>query len=96
MTGMKSAFLKGALITAVAVGAAAATVTAASAAVVCNRYNECWTVKDHYTTYPRNMRIMYHDDAWRAAHATHRYHWRADQNDDHGYYRNGAWIAFPR
>ncbi len=95
MTGMKSALLKGALITTVAAAALAASVSAASAAVVCNRYHECWTVKDHYTGYPNNLRIMYHDDAWRAAHV-HGYRWRSDQTDDHGYYRNGVWIAFPR
>jgi hypothetical protein len=75
----------------IAVGALAA--TAASADVACNRYGECWKVQERYTTYPSTLGIIFHDDAWRAAHPKH-YHWRADQANDHGYYRNGVWIAF--
>jgi hypothetical protein len=93
MNTLKSALLTGALMTAVIAGALAATSTAASADVACNRWGECWTVRDHYTNYPAELGVVFHDDAWRAAHHRH-YHWRADRDDDHGYYSHGAWHPF--
>jgi len=93
MHALKSALLKGALITAVVGGALAATSTAASADVACNRAGECWTVREHYTNYPAELGVVFHDDAWRAAHHRH-FHWRADRPDDHGYYSHGAWHPF--
>ena len=91
MTFLKSALLKGVLAAAVTSGALAA-VSSASADVVCNRYNECWRVHDRLD-YPADVGITFHDDAWGVAH--HRGHWRwRDDRFDHGYYRNGVWIAF--
>ena len=75
-------------------GALVAGAGAASADVACNRFGECWTVHERYTTYPHNLGVRFHDDAWRAAHQSHRYHWRADRDDDHGYYHRGAWRPF--
>ena len=91
MTFPKSALVKGALIAAVTSGALAAA-SAASADVVCNRFNECWHVHDRLD-YPPAARMVFHDDAWAAAHRAGHWHWRADRFD-RGYYRNGVWITF--
>ena len=93
MTRFKSALLKGAMISAVAIGALAATASVASADVACNRAGECWHVKDHYTNYPAQLGVMFHDDDWAAKHHRH-HHWRADRDDDHGYYDHGNWHPF--
>jgi hypothetical protein len=93
MNTLKSALLTGALMSAVVGGALAMTSTTASADVACNRWGECWTVHDHYTNYPADLGVVFHDDAWRAAHHRH-FHWRADRPDDHGYYSHGAWHPF--
>lgn len=90
MTSLKSV-LKGALIAAVAGGTFAAA-TSASADVACNRWGDCWHVHDHLN-YPGGLGIVWHNDAWAAAHRGARWHWRADRFD-HGYYRNGVWITF--
>ena len=55
MTSVKSTLIKSALAAAVAAGAVAATSVPASAEVVCNRYHECWRVKEH-VTYPARAR----------------------------------------
>ena len=94
MTNFKSALITGAFAAAVAAGALAAGTTAASADVACNRYNECWHVKDHYTNYPTTLGVVIHDEAWRTAHADRRWHYRNDRPDDHGYYSRGRWHAF--
>ena len=89
----KSTLAAGALLATVAVGALAVTATSASADTACNRYGECWTVRDHYNNYPRNLHIRFHGDDWRARHQRH-YHWRNDRDDDHGYYTHGQWHNF--
>jgi len=94
MTGLKSTWAKGALIAAVAAGTLAATASTALADVACNRYGECWRVKEHYTTYPGDLRVRFHDDAWWEKHKTGRYHWQADRPDDRGYYMRGEWHPF--
>ena len=94
MTRLKSALLKGAMISAVAMGALAATASVASADVACNRAGECWHVRDHYTNYPAELRMRFHNDDWAARHRDHRHHWRADRDDDHGYYSRGDWHPF--
>ena len=94
MQRLKSVLGKSALIISVAGGLLAASATVASADVACNRFGECWTVRDHYTNYPATLGIIFHDDAWRAAHAHGRYHWRDDRPDDHGYYDHNAWHPF--
>ena len=78
---------------AVALGAASLA-GAAHADVACNRGGECWRVHDHYTNYPANLGVVFHDDAWRAAHSGRHWHWRADRDDDHGYYSHGGWHHF--
>ena len=94
MNRLKSALASGALVATLALGAVAATASTASADVACNRWGECWTVRDHYTTYPRSLGVIFHDEAWRAAHRSGRYHWRKDRDDDHGYYSHGRWRRF--
>ena len=93
MTRLKAALVKGALIASVAVGALAVTAAAASADVACNRAGECWHVRDHYTNYPANLGVVFHEETWAATHR-HHYHWRADRPDDHGYYDHGVWHPF--
>ncbi len=67
-----------------------AVATSASAAVVCNRYNECWHVHDHLD-YPADVGISFYDDAWRFPDTT--YHWVKDR-DDRGYWLHGRWHRF--
>ncbi len=96
---MKSASiaLKGVLAAAVAAGALA-TASAASAAgyVVCNQWNVCWKVKDRYTFYPSDARIVWHDDAWwDAQQANAKYRWMKDRDDDRGWYdKDGDWHPY--
>lgn len=92
MTFRNSALARSALIAAAAVATLAATATAAQADVACNRWGDCWRVRDHLA-YPAGVGVIYHDDAWAAAHPHGRWHLRAD-NFGRGYYRNGVWIAF--
>jgi hypothetical protein len=73
VTKLKSVLAKSALIVTVACGILAASATVASADVACNRWGECWTVRDHYTTYPATLGVTFHDDAWREAHRTGHY-----------------------
>jgi hypothetical protein len=94
VTRLQSLLAKGALIMSVAGGVLAASATVASADVACNRWGECWTVHDHYTNYPTTLGIIFHDDAWRAAHRHGRWHWRSDRPDDHGYYSHNVWRPF--
>ena len=84
MSRLKSALVTGAILAGVALSA-----TAASADVACNRWGECWHVHDRMS-YPGDLGVVWHPDNW---HASHRYHFRKDR-DGHGYYRNGAWVAF--
>ncbi len=81
------------LMAAVAVGGLALSTTPASAHVACNRFGECWHTSNRYTTYPANLGVVFHDDAWRASHMKHR-HWRDDPKDDKGYYSHGHWRSF--
>lgn len=94
MTPLKKALAAGALMATVAGGALALSATSASADIACNRYGDCWRVTQRYTTYPAHLRVVFHDDSWRAHHRHGRYHWRRDRDDDHGYYSRGAWRPF--
>jgi hypothetical protein len=95
MTRFKSALAKSALILTLAGGALAVTASAALADVACNRMGECWHVKDHYTTYPRTLGVIFHDEAWWGAHNHDRtVRVRKDRANDHGYYKNGRWHNF--
>ena len=93
MNYSKSLLAKAALAAVLAGGTLAAAATTASADVVCNRYGECWHVRDHYNNYPTTLGVIFHDTAWEARHH-HDYRWRHDRRDDHGYWRNGRWHTF--
>jgi len=93
MISRKSSLAKTALAAAVAVGALVAVASPASADVACNRYGECWHVRDHYDRYPRGLGVRFYGDDWASRHHRH-YHWRQDRDDDHGYYSHGAWRPF--
>lgn len=68
----------------------AATVGPASAYVACNRFGDCWHVRDRYDYRP-TFGITIHDDSWRWR--GHRYHWR--EHDGRGYWnRSGVWVTF--
>jgi hypothetical protein len=97
MKTAKPLLIKSTLAAVVAVGAlAASTAKAADTYVVCNRWNECWRVHERYTEYPPEAAIVFHDEAWRAAHEHDtQWHWLTDPSDDHGWYdRDGNWHAF--
>jgi hypothetical protein len=96
MTNSRTGLIKAALVAAVAAGSLAAAAAKADSMVVCNQWDECWRVHEHYTTYPSDVQIIVHDDAWRASHE-HDAHlkWLSDPADDHGWYdRDGKWHAF--
>lgn len=96
MRNLKKTLAAGALVAAVAGGAMALSATSASADVACNRYGECWRVAQRYTTYPRNLGVTFHDDAWREQNRHGHYRWRKDRPDDQGYYSRGHWRRFER
>jgi hypothetical protein len=93
MTTLKTRLVQGALAAALAVGALGVTATTASADVACNRYGECWHVRDHYTNYPVGLGITFHEEGWRGDNTRH-WRWRHDRDDDHGYYSRGVWHPF--
>jgi hypothetical protein len=93
MAFMKS-ITKGALIATVAAGALVATASTAFADVACNRWGECWHVRDHYNNYPSELGISFHDEDWRRHNRWGHYRWRGDREDDRGYYREGRWTHF--
>jgi hypothetical protein len=104
MAVSKSFLVNGVLVALIAAGTASCVsgsdrpvrTSAANSYVVCNAYNECWRVHARYTTYPSDLHIVFHDDAWWGAHQ-HDTQWRfqADPTDDHGWYdKDGAWHAF--
>jgi hypothetical protein len=99
MKPYRSSLISSALIGVFAtVSIAASTAKADSTTyVVCNRWNECWRVHEHYTTYPSDARIVFRDEAWWQQHE-HDSQWRElpDPSDDHGWYdRDGVWHPFP-
>ena len=70
--------------------ALAATAGAASAAIVCNRFGECWHVRAAYAYRPE-FGLAVHPNTWRWG-AGERYVWR--EHPGRGYWRNGVWITF--
>ena len=99
MHGLKKSLRTGALAAILAAGTMAATVTIASADVVCNSDGECWQTKERYaiTVYPPELGIQFYGDDWRKSHESDaKYKWMKDRDDDHGYYSHGEWHAFPK
>jgi hypothetical protein len=95
MIHSRTDLIKAALLAAVAAGSLVAASAKADSYVVCNRWDECWRVHERYTTYPPDVQITVHDDAWRESHE-HDTHFRwLTPPDDRGWYdRDGNWHAF--
>ena len=91
MRKLKTALVMGAFV---GIVGAAAVAGSAAADVACNRWGECWRVRDHYANYPGNLSVIFHDEAWRARHMRGHWRWRHDRDDDHGYYNHGRWHRF--
>ena len=91
MALLKTAVVSGVLIAAIS-GIAAPVGSAVSANVVCNRWGDCWHVRDQLA-YPAGVGMTFHSDAWGFAHRTGPWRWRSD-GFDRGAYRNVVWIAF--
>ena len=84
---------KAAVVSAVAISALAATAGSAGAAVVCNRWGECWHTHHHWA-YPGGG-YVWHSDDWyfhrQWGSGPYRWHdWRGGR----GYWRNGVWVTF--
>ena len=99
MTRIQSALAKGVIITAAAASVLAATAPPASAYVACNRWGECWRVRERYNTFPTQLGVIFHEDTWWDRHRARQFHWRGDHDhdrdgDDHGYWRRGHWRNF--
>lgn len=64
--------------------------------VACNQYGDCWRVHRRYA-YGRDAPIIYYNSDWYDAHRNDEHvHWRADPDNDRGYYeRDGRWRADP-
>lgn len=74
-------------------GAAAimATAAPASAYVACNRFGDCWHVRERYDYRP-HWGVRIHDDHWRWRARDH-YRWR--EHEGRGYWgRGGVWVTF--
>jgi hypothetical protein len=84
--------LTGALLTgAIAVGTLAASTSPASAYVACNRFGECWHVRDHLD-YPATTGIVVHEDGWVFDRPGY-YRWAKDR-PGRGYWEHGHWRHF--
>lgn len=80
---------------ALAAGCLVASSVSAATYVVCNRWDTCWTVRDHYTFYPPDVRVIWHDEAWREAHEKDsRYRWVTPENDRGWYDEKGDWHPY--
>lgn len=95
----KTSLVTGALAGIIAaMSMASSSMAATTTYVVCNRWDECWRVHEHYKTYPSDVRVVYHDEAWWAAHEHDKdWHYRllTDPSDDHGWYdKDGVWHPF--
>ena len=64
--------------------------------VACNQYGDCWRVHRRYA-YGPSAPITYYNSDWYDAHQNDEHvHWRADPDNDRGYYeRDGRWRSDP-
>jgi hypothetical protein len=88
---LKTTLLNTLITGAVAVGALALTSTPASAYVACNRFGDCWHVRDHYD-YPAPVGVVVHEDGWVFDKPGY-YHWAKDR-PGRGYWDHGHWRRF--
>jgi hypothetical protein len=64
--------------------------------VACNQYGDCWRVHQRYAYGPDAPITYYHSDWYDAHQSDANVHWRADPDNDRGYYeRDGTWHADP-
>lgn len=81
---------------AIAAGAITATMSSASAYVVCNRDGDCWHTDTRFRAPDPALRFTYHNDDWyfhRRWDNDRDYRYR-DYHEGRGYYRNGLWVQF--
>jgi len=88
MTARKKALVSAVLGAAVTAGTVAA-VTPASAMVACNRFGECWHVRERLV-YPPRLGVTWYPDTWTIRQG---WRWRGDRFD-HGYWAHGHWRRF--
>ena len=64
--------------------------------VACNQYGDCWRVHNRYA-YGAAAPITYYNSDWYDSHRSDaKVHWRADPDNDRGYYdRSGSWHSDP-
>lgn len=99
MKTLTTAFALSSFLAAVSAGAMAPSVASADpdqAYVACNQYGDCWRVHHRYA-YGPDAPITYYNADWYDAHQNDEHvHWRADPENDRGYYdRDGDWHADP-
>jgi len=95
MKGLKGFLTTSAVAVLIGAGALVVTTVGASAHTVCNRYGDCWQTSQRYKTYPSVLGIRFYSDSWARRHRhNHRYQWRDNPSDDHGYYDHGNWHNF--
>jgi hypothetical protein len=70
--------------------------TATTTYVACNQFGDCWRVHKRYA-YGPDAPITYYNSDWYDAHQNDEHvRWRADPDNDRGYYeRGGRWHADP-
>jgi hypothetical protein len=77
---------------AIGAGAIIATLSGASAAIVCNREGDCWHTQTRYD-YKPSFGLTIHADNWKWRDRDRdRFHWR--EHDGRGYWRKGVWVTF--
>ena len=95
MKGLKGFMTASTVAVLIGAGALVVTTVGASAHTVCNRYGDCWQTSQRYKTYPSVLGIRFYSDSWGRRHRhNHRYQWRDNPSDDHGYYDHGNWHPF--
>jgi len=83
-------FLAPAALTILAAVTVTATAQPASAMIACNKFGECWHVREYYVYRPE-FGVTVHSDKWRPDRHEH-VRWR--EHPGRGYWHSGVWIAF--
>jgi hypothetical protein len=97
---LTAAFALSSCLTTLSVGSMAPTMASADTVdrtyVACNQSGDCWRVHKRYA-YGADAPITYYNSDWYDAHQTDaNIHWRADPDNDRGYYEHdGRWHADP-
>ncbi len=91
MPSLKHPLTSAVLGVAVVAGSLALTAPSAEAFIVCNRFGECWRVRDRLA-YPEATGVVIHDDGWVFDRPDY-YHWVHD-HPGRGYWEHGHWRRF--